>query len=258
MVDNSDSWLWLGDGILGFTVKWAYLLLENMGTNRSTLDPVDEFVFKRLWKCAAPSKVRAFAWQLLLDCVQIKDNLFKRRLYCLGAGTGHVLGTGTLPQKEYLCIIERKIIQADQLNCVLCSRSIEKADHLFLHCDYAVKVWYEITRWLGFYLVIPPNLSTSFAMWAMCVNHKKEKAGMCLIWNAYIWALWRARNDCVFNNNAVNTDEVAEKIKLLSWQWFIGRLRKGPCLLYEWRWSPVDCMRRWRLQVGVQGGYRLF
>jgi hypothetical protein len=40
------------------------------------------------------------------------------------------------------------------------------------------------------------------------------------------------------------------RIKLLSWQWFIGRLAKGPCILYEWQWSPVDCMRRWCFCVG--------
>jgi hypothetical protein len=132
---------------------------------------VEEFVFKRLWKSAALSKVCAFAWQLLLDRVPKKDNLFKRR-----------------------------IIQVDQLNGRLCSRSIEKANHLFPHCDFATKVWYEIIRWLRFCVAIPPKLSISFAMWATCVNNKKENAVMCLIWNAYIWSLWRVRNDCVFNN----------------------------------------------------------
>ncbi|MCI15313.1 hypothetical protein A2U01_0036451, partial [Trifolium medium] len=114
-VDAPDSWLWLGDGITGFTVKSAYLLLENSVTNRHHLEPVQDFVFKRLWKCAAPSKVRAFAWW------------------------------------------------------------IESAVHLFLHCDYVTKVWYDITRWLGVILIIPPNLATSFAMWATCSNNKKEK-----------------------------------------------------------------------------------
>jgi hypothetical protein len=47
-VDVDDSWLWCGDGIIGFTVKGAYLLLENMVTQRRQLEPVEEFVFKRL------------------------------------------------------------------------------------------------------------------------------------------------------------------------------------------------------------------
>ncbi|GAU47483.1 hypothetical protein TSUD_265550 [Trifolium subterraneum] len=92
-VDNRDSWLWFGDGINGFTVKSTYLTLENLVTNTRNLEPVEEFVFKRLWKCATPSKVRAFAWQLLLDRIPTKDNLVKRRM-----------------------------IHGDQLNCVLCGR----------------------------------------------------------------------------------------------------------------------------------------
>ncbi|GAU09987.1 hypothetical protein TSUD_393040 [Trifolium subterraneum] len=214
-VDVGDRWLWLGDGILGFTVKSAFLRLESMVANSRILEPVEEFVFKRLWKCAVPSKVRAFGWQLLLNRIQTKDNLVKRNL-----------------------------LQTDQQLCVFCGRKTETAVHLFLHCEWVAKVWYSITGWLGFSLIIPPNLSTSFAMWATCVNIKKQKSGLCLIWNAFMWMVWKRRNDLVFNNVAASVDELVEQIQLVSWQWFIGRMAKGPCLLYEWKWSPIDCMRR--------------
>jgi hypothetical protein len=174
---------------------------------------VEDFVFKRLWKGAAPSKVHAFAWQLLLNRIQTKDNLFKRRM-----------------------------IQADQLRCVMCNQNFESANHLFLHCDVAAKVWYEINSWLGFYLITPPNLLLSFAMWTTCGRNKIEKAGMRLIWFACIWVLWRSRNSCVFNSDVVNPMLIVDNIKLVSWQWFIGRLATSPCLLYEWQWSPIDCL----------------
>jgi hypothetical protein len=38
-------------------------------------------------------------------------------------------------------------------------------------------------------------------------------------------------------------EEVVDEIKRLSWQWYIGRLAKRPCLLYEWIWNPIDCLR---------------
>jgi hypothetical protein len=137
--DASDMWLWLGDGKEGFSVNSAYILLESAVQNTRRLEPVEDFVFKRLWKGAAPSKVRAFALQLLLDRIQTKDNLFKRRL-----------------------------IQPDQLRCVMCNQNLESAKHLFLHCAVAGKVWFEINKWLGFYLVTPPNLFISFALWTTC------------------------------------------------------------------------------------------
>jgi hypothetical protein len=211
--DNSNKWLWLGDGLQGFNVNYAYMLLESAVQNSRRLEPVEDFVFKRLWKGAAPSKVVAFVWQLLLNRIQTKDNLFKRRM-----------------------------LQADQLMCVMCNRTIESANHLFLHCDVAAKVWYEINRWLGFYLVIPPNFFLSFVMWTTCGRNKFVKAGLRLIWCATIWVLWRARNDCVFNAGVVNSLVIIDNIKLLSWQWFIGRLATTPCLLYEWQWSPIDCL----------------
>ncbi|XP_045792042.1 uncharacterized protein LOC123886801 [Trifolium pratense] len=214
-VDNPDRWLWLGDGIQGFTVKSAYVLLENLVPVNRNLQPVEVFVFNRLWKCATPSKVRAFSWQLLLNRVQTKDNLFKRRMLLI-----------------------------DQQNCVFCGHMTETAAHLFLHCNFTAKVWYGLTSWLGLTLIIPPNIATSFAMWATCVNSKKQKAGMRLIWSAFMWILWKRRNDCVFNNTATAVEEVLEQVKVLSWQWFIGRMAMGPCILYEWKWNPMDCMHR--------------
>jgi hypothetical protein len=32
------------------------------------------------------------------------------------------------------------------------------ACHLFLHCKVALVVWYEIFKWLGVVIVMPPNL----------------------------------------------------------------------------------------------------
>ncbi|XP_045797741.1 uncharacterized protein LOC123891918 [Trifolium pratense] len=172
-LDNHDKWLWLGDGMQGFTVKSAYLQLENMANNPRILEPVD-FVFKRLWKCAPPSKVACF-------CVAIV----------------------TKP-----CADQGEFIQTQDAAC------------------RSTNVW-----WLGVTLIIPPNLTTSFAMWATCVTNKKEKAGMCLIWNAFVWVVWKRRYDSVFNNATVTVDEIVEQIKVVLWQWFIGRM--APCFLYE-------------------------
>jgi hypothetical protein len=170
----------------------------------------EEFVFKRLWNCAAPSKVRAFVWQMLLGRVPTKTNLLKRRM-----------------------------ITTEQVMCVFCGRCPELEIHLFLSCDGAFKVWCDIMRWLGYCMVSPPNLMTSFAMWITCSNNKRERNGMALVWCACVWVLWKVRNNCVFNNLAIELVEVIDQVKLTSWQWFIGRMAKSPCLLYEWQWGPL-------------------
>jgi hypothetical protein len=87
---------------------------------------------------------------------------------------------------------------------------------LFLHCSYAAKVWYSITRWPGHVVIFPHNIVSSLATLISCAKNKKEKVGLCLILNAYVWAIWRGRNDCVFNNGVVLIEELVDKIKLLS------------------------------------------
>jgi hypothetical protein len=151
-----DKWLWLGDP-QGFSVNSAYLLLVDEYRPPTLSDPVTDLVFKNLWKCGAPTKVCAFSWQLLLDRVQTKDNLLKRR-----------------------------IIQQQHGQCSMCGAALESWRHLFLHCSYAAKVWYDITRWLGFTIILPHNIISSLAILIHCAKNKREKVGLCLIWNAFM------------------------------------------------------------------------
>jgi hypothetical protein len=75
-----------------------------------------------------------------------------------------------------------------------------------------------------------------------CAKNKKERKALSLIWSVFMWVMWSVRNDVVFSEATVIVDEVVEKIKMLSWKWYYGRIAKGPILLYEWEWSPLDCM----------------
>jgi hypothetical protein len=74
--NHHDSWLWMGDDIHGFTANSAYLLLVAEYNPLVLPSPTLQLVFKNLWKCGAPSKIYAFSWQLILDRIQTKDNLF--------------------------------------------------------------------------------------------------------------------------------------------------------------------------------------
>jgi hypothetical protein len=211
--DRIDTWLWLDGDIQGFTANSAYLLLAAEYIPPVERDLVFHFVFKNLWKCGAPSKVCAFAWQLLLDRIPTKDNLLKRR-----------------------------IIQPAQGVCVFCGLAPESSTHLFLHCRGAAKVWYDVSRWLGFFNTLPHTIVSSLAMLLLCAKNKKERGGLCLIWAAYVWVIWSIRNDIIFNNGVLFLDDVVEQVKLVSWKWYVGRVAKGPFLLYEWKWSALDCM----------------
>jgi hypothetical protein len=214
-LDQDDCWHWRENLDDGFTVKSCYELLCADSLMVGVLEPWQESVFSNVWKCAAPSKVCAFSWQLLLNRIATKDNLWKRRM-----------------------------IDDQQIRCIHCDVETESATHLFLFCESTSLVWNDILKWLGFIIVTPPNLVISFAVFVGHATDKRSRKALILIWNATMWVLWKSRNDRVFNNKTTTKEEMVDQIKLLSWKWFINGMARGPCLLYEWNWSPIDCFHR--------------
>jgi hypothetical protein len=83
--------------------------------------------------------------------------------------------------------------------CCLCDQTIESGVHLFLHCNCAAQVWYKVMRWLSLRVILPPNLSMSFAMLMEYAKDKRKKAGLQLIWNAFMWTIWKVMNDGIYN-----------------------------------------------------------
>jgi hypothetical protein len=212
---REDTWVWCDDRADGFSVKSCYFLLLRKFREQRLLDPCTMFAVSKIWSCGIPSKISAFSWQLLLNRIPTKENLCKR---------------GIIPQHQSVCIF--------------CNGSLELAVHLFLHCDTAAKVWYEIMSWLGLVIIVPLNIASAFACLVEHGKGKKEKVCLSLIWNSYMWSMWKFRNDCIFNNKNVVIGEVVDHVRFQSWKWFVGKVAKSPCLLYEWQWSPMDCFKR--------------
>ncbi|KAK2428745.1 hypothetical protein QL285_027243 [Trifolium repens] len=73
-----DKWMWRPNGEDGFSVKSTYVALDTLLLNHNVLTTEQSFAFKIVWKSAAPSKVRAMVWQLLLDRIPTKENLYRR------------------------------------------------------------------------------------------------------------------------------------------------------------------------------------
>ncbi|AES93778.1 hypothetical protein MTR_5g007390 [Medicago truncatula] len=115
--------------------------------------------------------------------------------------------------------------------------------HFFLHCKVAWKIWVDIQLWLEVNMVTPSNLLTHWRCWdGLGQNTKELKRGFRIIWHASIWAIWKTRNNIIFNNAGIEVQEVVEEIKMLSWKWNLSRLKIQVCLFYEWCWDPKWCM----------------
>ncbi|GAU48661.1 hypothetical protein TSUD_189160 [Trifolium subterraneum] len=188
---EDDGWSWLPDPDGVFTVKSTYLYLAKELRSGDELDEGRAVIFDQIWDSAAPSKVIAFSWQLLYDRIPSRKNLNIRG----------ILGT-EVPWE-----------------CVGCVGSVESCIHLFLHCPSAMMVWYDIFRWLGLVIVIPPSLFSLFEV-------------------------MRARNGAIFANGSFIPKVIVDEIKVMSWKWSLTRMKVSPCLFYEWTWDPGDCLQR--------------
>jgi hypothetical protein len=151
--NNVDSWRWLlaSDGC--FSVKSAYESLSKDLVVGSNFPMFEAKIFKDIWCSPAPSKVIVFSWQILHDRVPTKDNLILR---------------GILPHDN------------DGF-CVWCGNVPETSSHLFLHCKAASVVWYEIFRWLGVIIVLPPNLFYLFYCLSEAARSIKDRIGFRFI-----------------------------------------------------------------------------
>jgi hypothetical protein len=93
-------------------------------------------------------------------------------------------------------------------------------------------------------LVLPPTVPLSYALVVGGGSNKRRRKCFSIVWLAYVWVLWTTRNEVIFKNGVADVPTAVDRIQRLSWYWFLHITAKDSCLLYEWVWSPTDCMLR--------------
>lgn len=196
LCSQSDVWRWNLEEDGAFTVESAYNNLEGLVLGEVLWSEEEKWVFEKLWKNPAPSKVVAFTWKAFLNRIPSKVNLAVR----------NILDPG------------------EPLTCVLCNRIDESALHLLLHCEVASVVWLRLMRWLDRFFILPPNLFIHWECWNGGESNKNVRKGLGLIWLATIWTLWKTRNDMIFNDDNFAVDVIVERVKVLAWRWILSRM----------------------------------
>jgi hypothetical protein len=130
----------------------------------------------------------------------------------------------------------------DEQVCVFCQNHVETSLHLLLYCDFAMTFWRAVFDWLGLNLIFPHNFQSLFNSAAMVPGRKWKKQALVMVWEAVIWVLWQHQNQILFENRRKDTAVVIDKIKNLSWKWWMDKSDGSPCLLYEWLSEPLICM----------------
>jgi hypothetical protein len=154
-------------------LKWS-LTKSGLFTVRSLyhhiIDTNAPFQHRKIWMMSIPLKIKIFLWFLQRGVVLTKDNLARKNW-------------------------------KGSKKCVSCNRN-ENIQHLFLDCPFAKTIWHII--FFATNLKQPRSISHLFGPWLN--NQTKTMKG--LIWvgvAALCWAIWRCRNDLIFNKLKTNS-----------------------------------------------------
>jgi hypothetical protein len=151
--DDRDRWGWSFNDGGEFTVKSTYGAVLNLFVPLDPIGLVDPKAFGLLWKCLAPSKVKAFAWQLLLNRILTRQNLLRRQIQ----------------------------LQEGYQLCVWCGLESESSLHLFLYCDFARQVLIDVFSWLSLNFILPHNLVSILSFLQSYPGRKNKMKGLVMI-----------------------------------------------------------------------------
>jgi hypothetical protein len=211
--DAGDRWGWIPEKGEDFTVSSTFSLISQFMETNLYVSLSYRPVFSAIWKCEAPSKVCAFAWQLIHDRIPNRLNLKRRQI----------------------------IVDDADVLCAFWGEAAESSQHLFIYCVDALKVLKAVFNWLQGPFLLHHNLVSLFN----CLIHskgRKLRKRLTMIWNGAVWAIWRRRNAKIFYNGGKEVVEVIEEIKVQTWKWWLSHLKVSKPLLYEWQMEPILCM----------------
>ncbi|MCH93643.1 pentatricopeptide repeat-containing protein [Trifolium medium] len=97
----------------------------------------------------------------------------------------------------------------------------KSVDHLFVSCNQISLVWYAILCWLGVEWVSPRGNLGLFEVFLGMSFSRKNRLGWLLIWQAIAWTIWNSRNDVLFSEGTFSAECLVDRVKLLSWKWFL-------------------------------------
>ncbi|XP_015944732.1 uncharacterized protein LOC107469865 [Arachis duranensis] len=146
-----------------------------------------------VWKGFVPPRIELFGWFVLVDRVNTKERLGKIGVNILG----------------------------DSL-CVMCTKELESAEHLFLRCDVAWQVWCKWLRSLGREWVIPGTIREMFESWHGLHNRQQGQQMWMTVFFAVIWNIWLERNARIFKNTRASLEVIHTKTVMSYTEWHGG------------------------------------
>ncbi|XP_022007784.1 uncharacterized protein LOC110907059 [Helianthus annuus] len=196
---GADVWRWDDDpgGSFSAAAVRKWLAASRPGVSNPKLD----------WCKWVPIKCNIFMWRLMLKRIPTKLALLRRN------------------------------INVENTTCVLCGDGEDEVDHIFTDCAFSMSVWNGVLRWLGlpnYFAFSVSDILDIHKVDGISATRKHIIKGMVMV---CCWCIWRARNDCIFNQKRSNVVEVVAEIKAFGFLWFSNRHKN---FVKDWKgWSSV-------------------
>jgi hypothetical protein len=173
---SEDVWAWSGEKHGLYTVKSGYRLLASAeAQHRSFLDQTtahsnhpNDPLWRKLWKCKVPPKVRVFWWRIFNEYIPSRANLHQRHIDPLSI-------------------------------CDTCGARDETTFHALLECTYARQFWIRLRELTG--VKLPTLLSGSWSSQLLEDNNCSEEDRTIILCG--MWSVWRSRNDRRHGNSPI-------------------------------------------------------
>lgn len=168
-----------------------------------------------IWKCKIPPSVKIFLWKISLKILPTKIFLISRSM------------------------------NLDPV-CHWCGLHQEDLSHLFWNCSLATTAWERLSLWLN---IGPINLaSNDFDLHSLFSNRLGKEYSK--YWNIFVaatlWLIWKARNECTFQNVRISISKFDLLLKITTHKWL--RCKEGGSMSFNgleniWSHNPLGYIK---------------
>ncbi|XP_058766980.1 uncharacterized protein LOC131640616 [Vicia villosa] len=190
VVEGDDVFSWLHENYEVFLVNSCFKVFANKDFIQWISSNM-KAMLTQLWKAKVPPNILMFGWRFILNRLPTRDNLLVRGI--------------ELAEKEKFC--------------ALCEGFSETRNHIFLECNFSLRIWYVVHSWLGCSLQVSVNDFVDFSNSFYKIKKKVVREVVHVIWFAVSWSLWLLRNAFIFKDKVMNFEECISSIKFSSWKW---------------------------------------
>ena len=200
LTELDDQWRWELSTTGAFTTSSLRKAFDDMWLRR--YGPVTS------WNRVVLVKVRVHYWRLKLNRLPIIENLISR---------GLVL---------------------DSSSCPFCNGPTESRDHIFVTCSKAREVHLAINGWWKVFKLNAYCLEEIIDHIDQSQNRgHKRRLFEDVVMLAYLWLIWKGRNEVIFNNISFNSRSIANNVQAIAFLWLQNRCPSG----WSISWSEWCC-----------------